>query len=110
MRFQQRHTQTQDSICNMKALFKYTLLIIVLAFWMYVGAVFAQPDKRECDVRVVPQFCNVMQGPGLAPLLSTGFKVVGVADFNNDHYPDLFLYNETTGDSYIWYLRPEQLQ
>lgn len=88
----------------------YAVIVAVMFFWLLLGAVFGQPNKDLCDVRTVPQLCNVMQGPNLAPLLYTGFKVVGVADFNNDHYPDLFLYNDKTGESYIWYFKPEQLQ
>lgn len=88
----------------------FYILAIMAAAVMGALALTAADKPRECEVRSIPQLCNAVQGPNLAPLLPTGFKVIGVADFNGDRYPDLFLYNETTGESFIWYLYPEQLQ
>lgn len=82
----------------MKAL---TIITAIALAWGTLASI-AMPDKQECDV-VIPEFCNAVQGPDLAPL-PAGWEIVAAADFNNDHYPDLFLYNKTTGQTYIWFL------
>lgn len=81
---------------------KYTIPLFATAA-LFLCA-WLSPDKQECDARSA-EFCQAIPGPDLAPL-PAGWEIVAAADFNNDHYPDLFLFNKTTGQSYIWFLQP----
>lgn len=53
---------------------------------------------------VAPNGSVSVPGP-FAPLApSTGWRQVGVGDFNGDGQPDIFWRNEISGVNYIWYL------
>ena len=44
-------------------------------------------------------------GGGVLPMVADqSWKIVGVADFNNDDKPDILWRNGSGGDNYVWYL------
>ncbi len=83
----------------MKNLITIILLIALTAFVSIAGT-----EKPECDAPVYQELCQVRQG--LTLNLPASWKPVAAADFNKDGYPDLLLYNEKTGETFIWYLQP----
>lgn len=78
------------------------LLAAMVGVMLLASSACGDVEKSGC--RTPTQvICSV--GPGLT--IPEGWKLVAAADFNHDNYPDFVLFNEATGETYIWFLHPD---
>jgi hypothetical protein len=84
-----------------------TKIIVVVALVLTSALAFAGAEKQGCRTVSPTSFelCGTLQGPTLPPL-PEGWKVLTAADFNGDHWPDILVINEKTGETYIWFFQP----